>query len=741
MRVLESIVGVAVLSAMAAMPGCTCTSTGHPRFDLGGNGDGGGPPAVGTISITPADVTLDLVQGAPPATQAFMVIFHGDSSDTDVTNQSAFALLDQTLGTMNANVFSTGTDHGGSTTLTANYTPQGGSTLTGSATIHVKVHGSFPGNCAGCPQFPGPSAPACPAGAAATIVYPPDGVLLPPNLESIDFQYMQGTGDTQFEIDLSNPATDVQVAAKCTPVSDTRNTAVPNGCSLPLDAATWDFIAKSNKGGDPVTVTIRATTDGTCASPSTNTINISFAEQDVVGGIYYWKSKVTTMGTGGDIWRKSFGDATPEEKITPDTLANNRSNIACWGCHSLSRDGLRMTVNVDDSDSDDEYGDVSMGLMDVAQKSFITMIGYNMGQEMGFQTCAPDHSLYLGSVGDGSGSRTASGGGALGTTNQFFIWNGADGTDATPPSVTVGAAMQRPTMPDWSNDNKNVAFVIPNIAGWGGILGFGGHPDDAHIFGGSIWSMPYSGGGMFGTPVELVHSTGDNNYYPSYSPDGKFIIYDHVPMQPGATLDACANKFCPNDSFSNPKARVQLISASGGTITPIDLEAANGSPAASPVDVSNSWPRWTPFLQTYKGSQLLWITFSSTRDYGIRVRNHVPVGGVAQVQCYPADSAEDPGGAHRQPFAANCQQPQLWMAAVNLTATETTNGGDPSSPSFWLPFQDITTHNHSAQWTATVVTTPPPDGGMCLSGNDDCTTAPGNCCVGICLATGKCGIP
>jgi len=24
---------------------------------------------------------------------------------------------------------------------------------------------------------------------------------------------------------------------------------------------------------------------------------------------------------------------------------------------------------------------------------------------------------------------------------------------------------------------------------------------------------------------------------------------------------------------------------------------------------------------------------------------------------------------------------------------------DPSRPAFWLPFQDITTHNHTPQWT------------------------------------------
>jgi hypothetical protein len=266
--------------------------------------------------------------------------------------------------------------------------------------------------------------------------------------------------------------------------------------------------------------------------------------------------------------------------------------------------------------------------------------------------------------------------------------------------------------------------------------------DDLHEFGGSLWTMPYLGNGAFGPATEIVHSSGENNFYPSYSPDGKFIAFNRVAKQAGA-MTACANGFCPNDSFSNPKSRVLLLPTGGGITMPIDLEAANGSPAATPVDLSNSWPRWTPFVQTYKGSRLLWLTFSSTRDYGLRVRNHVMVGGQPQIQCYPSDSAELPGGAHHQPFADNCEQPQLWMAAINLSSAEVSTPGDPSYPAFWLPFQDITTHNHSAQWTQQVVNNPPPvDGGACIPAGADCTKDPTGCCndAPTCTGNGTCGI-
>ena len=734
------------LALVATLPACSCDNNG-----AGGGGDGGvrmegdGSVVIGSISVDPADATLDLVQGQAPPTQAYKVIFHGAQSDDDVTAKSTFMVVDTTLGVFNGNVFTAGAANGGTSTVVANYTPAGGSPETAQATIHVRVHGSFSdGSCTtGCNTFPASGAAACAAGAEATVVYPNEGVLLPPNLNALEIQFVPGAGDTLFEVDFENAATDVRLVTQCNPTMDTRNQP-SGGCQVDLTPAAWTFIADSNKGGDPINVTVRATTDGQCASPSKNTSHMAITEQDIAGGIYYWKSTVSPNGTGGDIWRKSFGDAKPEEKISPTGI----SNFTCVGCHFLSRDGQRMALSGDDNDSDDEYGDVSSGLVDVGAQKFLTMTGYGSGQAPGLQTFNHDHSLYLSSNGNGSNySEFARNGTNAGKSNVFFEWNGANGNAANPPFVALGNAGERPTMPDWSADDKLLTYVVgqsPTVPP--GPAWFNNHKDDDHLFAGSIWQAPYTGNGMFGTPVEIVKSNGDNNYYPSYSPDGQFLIYNKVPLQGAMTdLFACANGLCPNDSFSNPKARIFILPIPNGSPgTPLDCEQANGSPASAPVDVSNSWPRWSPFIQTYKGNKLLWVTFSSTRDYGLRVRNHVQVGGQNQIQCYPADTPETyPVVSHSTQFADNCQQPQLWMAAINLTTAEVPNAADPSYPAFWLPFQDITTHNHTAQWTQSVVTMPtPPDGGACIPGGGDCTKNPSNCCADapVCTANGVCGI-
>jgi hypothetical protein len=594
-------------------------------------------------------------------------------------------------------------------------------------------------DCMGC-TFPPKTAAACGAGAPAiTIVYPPDGVLVPPNMNVMSVQWTPFGAYKQFEVDFTNAITDTRIVTQCSQqTSDTGQPPMPSGgCELIVGAQLWSFLASANRGGDPVTITVRGTTDGACASSSAAATHLEFAEDDLRGAIYYWKSTVTAVGTGGQIWVKSFGDANPEQQVTG---LGGALAASCNGCHVLSRDGQRMVVYSDDNDSDDEYGDVTGSVIDMTTKMAIGMAyaGRGTGQPPGFSTFSPDHALYLTS----NGLPTP-------PPNTFAFWSGNAGTAG--PTATLGAATDRPTMPDWSPDGKSVVYVLPTTVGaWdqpmmtmsttttgggGGGRGGGRGPrsDDDHVFGGSLYVVPYAGNQMLGTPAPFIRSAGENNYYPSYSPDGTFIVFDRAPHNTTVpTIDGCLtmpNPLCPNDSFSNPAARLMLSPAGGGG--PVDLQAANGSPAAAPVALSNSWPRWSPFVQTYKGNRLLWVAFSSTRDYGIRVRNHQ----TGMYQCYPADSFAVPGAPHGQAFAALCQQPQLWMAAINLSAT---GGADPSRVAFWLPFQDITTHNHTPQWTQQVATAAPPPASMCIPTGNSCLNNPAACCSGSCNANGMC---
>lgn len=200
------------------------------------------------------------------------------------------------------------------------------------------------------------------------------------------------------------------------------------------------------------------------------------------------------------------------------------------------------------------------------------------------------------------------------------------------------------TMPELSPDGKTLVFVRP-----------ASHSSDWVFTGGSIVSAPFDGKAL-GTAKVLVQGSGSpnqNNYYPAFSPDGAAIIFNRS----------------TGDSYSDDDAALYVVSAKGGTVVPL----ARANQAAG---LRNSWARWSPFVQTYKQGKLFWFTFSSTRDYGHKLVNSTQ--------------------------ASKSKNPQLWMAAFEAGG-ELKAGTDPSFPAFYLPFQDIKTNNHIAQWTKEVV--------------------------------------
>ena len=113
------------------------------------------------------------------------------------------------------------------------------------------------------------------------------------------------------------------------------------------------------------------------------------------------------------------------------------------------------------------------------------------------------------------------------------------------------------------------------------------------------------------------------------------------------------------NSYDSPSAKVWAVSAAGGQ--PVQLAAAS-------PNGGDSWPKWSPLAQSYKQGKLMWLTFSSRRAYGLRL-----AGG---------------------------QTAQIWMTAFDPALAA--QGKDPSYPAFWLPFQDMGSGNHIAQWVLKV---------------------------------------
>jgi hypothetical protein len=214
--------------------------------------------------------------------------------------------------------------------------------------------------------------------------------------------------------------------------------------------------------------------------------------------------------------------------------------------------------------------------------------------------------------------------------------------------------VKKGTMPDYHPDNTMIVYAEPSafiaMAGPG-------------VSNASLMLLPRTSPTTWGTKKTLVAtSNGDeNNYYPAFSPDGSLVLYNYSANQ---------------DSYLAPNSMVHIIKTNGGS--PVSLDQANLSD-----QVGNSWPKWAPFKQCHRGKKLLWYTVSSARDYGYRIVN---------------------GPAPTDPDAGDPRRWQIWMAAVDFEKAQ--NGGDPSYPAFWLPFQDMGSGNHIAQWTERIVRTP-----------------------------------
>jgi hypothetical protein len=582
--------------------------------------------------------------------------------------------------------------------------------------------------CDGCSVFPPLNAPQCDPKVLgpSTLVYPLDGFLLPPNMNVLEVQWVPPQGAMLFEVDFENKVTDVRVETTCNQITTVRG-AANVGCGLTLAQQEWDDIANANRDGDPLKVTVRATAMNlNCVSTSPQDVNLSFAKDDLTGGIYYWQSATYggVAGHTGGIYYHDFGTFDP----TPTPFYTSGSLGTCVGCHTLSKDGVRISLETDDPDADDEFGDVHTHVMDVATRTVVG--GQNVSP--GFQTFTHDHALMIASTFKGGMMMMGMGG-----DKAFAVWDGNGmttlATDPLPNGMTG-------TQPNLSWDDKTLVFVAPAA----GTISMAG---DHHFLGGSLWSAAFDtkAYGLTNFAQLLTPTAQQNFYYPDQSVDGNWLIFNENDD------NSAANN--TGDSFYSRRARVKVMHfppQQGDK--PLDLQNANVADG-----LTNSWPRWSPAPTSFHGKKILWITFSSNRDYGLHLKNSTtgyppgPCNGDGSAMCdnyYPPESPmyDQPQPMSKQNVTFDgYAAPQIWMAGVIIDTDHSLDATDRSYPAFWLPFQDVTAHNHSAQWVAKVQAPPPPgDGGAgdggnggdggppaCNETNGACGPNGGTCCVDV----------
>jgi hypothetical protein len=588
-------------------------------------------------SLTSIDVAPPLAMvtntDATAGAAAFTATGHfSDGSTMDITSSVTWSIDNPDLGAIASGAFKAAAKRGGTATVSAIV-----NSMVGTAKLSVLYQGFSVAGTGGSTApansntfFNGGTET---AGLKPALAYPPDGARVPSNLGLLEVQWTKPSSPADlYEVSFESATLDYKVYT---------NETQAGGSRYSLTTDEWTMISTANKG-QPVKISVKATlttAPGTVGTATAATLDIDAAVVD--GAIYYWAPESPTVPkSNGRIMRHAFGDTSgPPTVFYAPTNADGSGR--CVGCHALTRDGTKFAFTYDG-------GNQTSAEMTVA--SMMPLIGENVSQRWNFASYAPDGNRLAVEGGGNLRILDSSGGAANGMVLSMI------------PGIN--------SHPDWSPDGTRIAFTATTTAlGSDGDMHYPALGMDWEISHGAIQTVTDMGNNVWSAPTTIVPADASgmvNNYYPSFSPDGKWILFNRAPNGDYAL------------SYNAPDAKLMVVAADGSA-PPIELVAAETSGSK----LVNSWPRWTPFVQQEPdGSTMLYLTFSSIRNYGIEIQSQQYAGNI---------------GTGNQPQP----QPQIWMVAFDPGKAK--SGMDPSSVAFWLPYQDVTQHNHIAQWTTALV--------------------------------------
>lgn len=706
----------------------------------GDNGDSGVSDAGDTVTYIPQNLAsmrldpinpeLDVVLGQPATLtfHAYGVLTSG-GPEVDITNRTAFYVPDRYLigtfpnadpilgpdgktyifpdgnSTFTTRLPAAATDpvqQGGVVTVQAQAMNGDGTVTTVTTTITVKLTGSVL-----APAGTGPGTPALPANPqtvfqqatasttlAPTLVYPNDGVMLPPNLQRLETHWKPATGATLYEIEFAAATVDISYYARCpagtkTTTCDPASTTLPcvvldlgdgtsgefdpGSCAFELDAQTFGEIAESTRGYGPLTLTVRATDEKGHVGTS-KVFNIEFAETGFDGTVYYWMAASQNNTIPLQIVRFAFGSlqTAPESILTESDIPQN---YGCVGCHALSRDGTKMAAGLNASFNAALVYINDLAKFETTKGTANAAVTYNgalgptstppsqnsVNNRVLMTSFAPDGNTFVGQPPNGDTTITN-------PTNNVCFHDGTTGIrrSCTALATAVG-------LPSWSPDGKSIALTaIQND--WEGV----------RFTGGSIVTLPSDGKGATSTALTTIvpYISTRNRYSPDWFPDSSLLLYTEAIVDPTDTTGYTY------DAYTDQSAKTWVVAPQAGA-TPVFLAnaAKPGVNDGTSTDLMNTYPRAIPAMTPHRGGMLYWYTSSSQRRAGLR--KFLPN--------QPAASGEP------------TTQLLLWMFA--LDPSKVTPGSDPSYTGFFLPFQDLTTSNHMAAWTVSYASqNPPPQG-------------------------------
>jgi len=504
------------------------------------------------------------------------------------------------------------------------------------------------------------NAVATPDANGPTLVYPTAETMFPPDLGRILFQWKASVGQLFH----------VHVAFAHNPLDVYTDGMHANCIEAALGANCWESTLQdlardfAFEAGSSFTVQL-----GVLDPNDPSKVHLSpeypfqIAPDPALGVIYYWST------TAKGVRRATLDGRGASDYLTPSTgltaaqaalLTPQDQNDRCVACHTLSRSGKKLSVSLEG----DQLGVAR--ITDTRPPPFLYasrsagVYGSDSVVGASWVTFAPDETKVIVA--------------AEGLLSVRDI-----STDHLAPMVNaialpaVGTSFYFGSMPDWAPDGKHIAMTatageLPTAKA------------ARHIRGSSIAWMAAQGTNFTGfeliaesrgvvtndcllglnSPDNVaVHGPGRESYAnPMFSPDSNWMAFSRADCE----------------SEGDPSAEIIVTRAERGAAMDHVVRLNTDVGGVRVVNVTNGMPTWGPRIKSNVG----WIAFTSTRDYGLVLAPGTRV-------------------LHRVGWPVR----QLWVAAIDLTKLGT--GQEASYPAFRMPSQDFDENNHRPFWTVDVI--------------------------------------
>ena len=407
-----------------------------------------------------------------------------------------------------------------------------------------------------------------------SIVYPLEATTVPRNLQGLEVLLEPWTSDEVVRLRFASALESVDVYLQA-----------PSWV-VPVDV--WEAVSATNRKGSLTIQAFSASWDGTTLGTvrQSEPVAVTVNRFDASGSVLYWSTADTAI-------MRIVAGATEVERFYPKTQTNE-----CYGCHEISEERQWMVVTRDGVNGTYQVVDVA----DPENPELVYDVQDN--KRMTFHALSPDGQFILGVL--------------QGALVVYDLATNVYVSTVTPDS-------QRYTHPQWSPDGKRVVATRATV----------GMQSDMSVQGAEVVTATWNGSRIENLEVVVPAEPGVGFYYPAFSPDGDWVVFNRS----------------TGDTYADDDAELWLVATAGGAA--VRLDRANGV-----GNNRNSLARWAPLPD----DDILWLAFSSRQAHGW----------------------------------AGVGSSQIWVTAIDPERMML--GEDPSTAPYWLPGQGMSSDNHLPVW-------------------------------------------